>query len=429
MGKDDPTPRYAEPPPSYSKGKTHQVPYHIHAEGLPRLSIRTGSEDYPLDVSDDDSLTDGGTVGCARIRHYVDTGDSGVGDGTIEGLYVLQKLILHGNTATLEGGAIHGEVIVGNDYALGIDPVYAGIYGEATWQGSSHTSPGDFAAVAGRISSTDGDGTGIISTFYVATPTVAVGNLLKTYGLFIDDQVTGNNATTKYGIAVKNGICEFNTGKHADADFIINTDTQAILKADAGSEYVRIGDTTTNYSQFASDGELTLAGTAKVTRTIPVDLTIGGGTATIEAFQGAPSINLDADQETWYFSFEAPNDWDAASDLTLVFMVANEIGETDGRVVSITCIARGYADGEKMSALGQSISASLVLTGGDEAINTVNRVIGLIDYNNAAYPIAAGDTVVVKAMINLGGGGECTGPLHVIAQWVEYTANKLGSST
>lgn len=191
---------------------------------------------------------------------------------------------------------------------------------------------------------------------------------------------------------------------------------------------VRLGDGT-NQACFADDGELTLTGTAKVTRAIPLDLVLGGGTATIEAFKGAPSINLDADTETWYFSFEAPNDWDAASDMTLVFMVANEIAETDGDDVSFTLQVRGYADGETMGDAGQAVAVLQDLTGGDEAIDVVNRCTGTIDYDHGTYPIAAGDTVVVECTVNLADGVECTGPLHIIAQWVEYTANKLGTAT
>jgi len=191
---------------------------------------------------------------------------------------------------------------------------------------------------------------------------------------------------------------------------------------------LRIGDGT-NEAIFAPDGELTLAGTARVTRALRLDLDSQHGTATSEAFLGAPSINLDTDAETFYTSFEAPNDWTAAGDLTLVFMVGNEIAETDGDDVSITCQVRGYADGETMADAGQTVACALNLTGGDEAINIINRVTGVIDYDEATYPIAAGDTVVVEAVVNLGGAGECTGPLHIIAWWVEYTADRLGTAT
>lgn len=182
-----------------------------------------------------------------------------------------------------------------------------------------------------------------------------------------------------------------------------------------------------DYANFGTDGTLTLVGDATVTApSVMLPIITGGGTSTIEAFNGAPSINLDADTETFYGSFDAPNDWDAASDLTLVLMVANEIAEDDGDDVSIVAQVRGYADGDTTSDAGQSVACTLNLTGGDEAINVVNRVTGTIDYDDGTYDIAAGDTVIVECTVNLGGAGECTGPLHVLAWWVEYTANSLG---
>lgn len=171
-----------------------------------------------------------------------------------------------------------------------------------------------------------------------------------------------------------------------------------------------------------SDGKL-----IALNKNLPLPLAIGGGTATIEAFNGAPSINLDADGETFFFSFPAPKEWDAASNIRLVFMVANEIAEDDGDDVSITCQVRGYADGEATSDAGQTVNCTLNLTGGDEAINIVNNVGGNIVYNDGTYPIATGDTVVVKATVDLGGAGECTGPLHIIAMWARYTADKWGA--
>ena len=172
-----------------------------------------------------------------------------------------------------------------------------------------------------------------------------------------------------------------------------------------------------------------IAGELTVTKTLSVilPLDVGGGTADITAFNNSPSINLDADGETFYASFKAPEQWDAASDMTLVMMVGNEIAETDGDDISVTCVVRGYADGETMAAAGQTVAIAQNLTGGDEAIDVVNEASAAIDYNEATYPIAAGDTVTIKATVNITDGTECTGPLHIVAWWVEYTIDKLGA--
>jgi len=192
--------------------------------------------------------------------------------------------------------------------------------------------------------------------------------------------------------------------------------------------HIYIGDGT-NQVDIAADGEITLEGTAKVTKAVPLDLITGGGTSSIEAHAGMPSINLDADGETWYFSFEVPKDWDAVSDLTYTAMVVNEIAEDDNDDISFTGQVRGYADGETTSDAGQAVAVALNLTGGDQAQNVVNKVTGTIDYDHGTYPIAAGDLVVCKFTVNLGDGTETTGPLWIVGHWVEYTADKLGTAT
>lgn len=212
-------------------------------------------------------------------------------------------------------------------------------------------------------------------------------------------------------------------------------DTEIYIHSNADGELtitanvaVNIGDGT-NQLVIQPDGEVGMAGTAKVTRAIPLGLDSQHGTATSEEFKGSPSINLDADNEEWFVSFEAPNDWDEASDMTLVFMVANEIAEDDGDDVSFTIQVRAYADGETVTDAGQTVAVLLDLTGGDEAIDVVNRATGTIDWNHGTYPIAAGDTVVCKCQVNLTNGTEATGPLHILEQRLEYTANKLGTAT
>jgi len=167
---------------------------------------------------------------------------------------------------------------------------------------------------------------------------------------------------------------------------------------------------------------------ADVKKILPLPLNVGGGTADVEAITGAPSINLDTDGEIAYISFAVPKDWDGASDLTIKATVQNEIAETDGDDVDFDVAVHGIADGETGADAGQNVDMTLNLTGGDEAINKVNLVSGVIGYDHGTYPIAAGDTVVMKAVINLGGAGECTGPLHILGWWIEYQANKLGEA-
>jgi len=188
---------------------------------------------------------------------------------------------------------------------------------------------------------------------------------------------------------------------------------------------VTVGDGT-NQAAFASDGTVSLEGTAKVTERVSFPIDAGGGTADTEIFNGAPSINLDNDLETFAFALRVPEAWDGISDITVFFDVGNEIAEDDGDDVSFTLQVRGYADGETMSDAGQAPAGLQDLTGGDQAINVINRVTATIDYDDATYPIVANDTLVIECTVNLAGAGECTGPLHIIAWGIEYVADKLG---
>ena len=162
---------------------------------------------------------------------------------------------------------------------------------------------------------------------------------------------------------------------------------------------------------------------------INLPIATGGGTSNVEAFLGAPSINFDADGETAYASIKIPDDWDYSSNMTIYMMVANEIAEDDGDDVSFTGQVRGYADGETMSDAGAAVTFAKDLTGGDQAINVVNEVTGTVDYDHGTYPIAQLDTLVIEIAVNLGDGTECTGPLHIIAWWVYYKADHLGTAT
>lgn len=251
-----------------------------------------------------------------------------------------------------------------------------------------------------------------------ALDTDAAGIMTVLVGLKLDDGAGDSPAIELIGGSNDDTISLFleDDGTATDSDLVVK------LADAAGDSKLLIRDSgDADVFSIDSDGNL-----IALTKVLPLPLATGGGTSDIAAFNGAPSINLDADTETFYATFRTPSEWDAASNLALVLMVANEIAEDDGDDVSITCQVRGYADGETTGDAGQTVACVLNLTGGDEAINVVNRVTGAIVYNDGTYPIAAGDVVVIKATVNLGGAGECTGPLHVVGMWVEYTATRWG---
>jgi hypothetical protein len=212
-----------------------------------------------------------------------------------------------------------------------------------------------------------------------------------------------------------------------DAGIYIFSPSDGVMRLVADTA-IRFGDGT-NQACFAPDGELTLEGTAKVKDIVPLPIMTGGGTANVEAWNDGPTINFDADTETFYAEFIVPKGWDATGDMTYVALVGNEIAEDDGDDVSFTLQVAAYADGETVSAAGQTVAILQDLTGGDEAINKVNKCSGVIDYNHATYPLSPGDVVQIKGTVNLGAGAECTGPLHICSHGIEFTRDRLGETT
>lgn len=256
------------------------------------------------------------------------------------------------------------------------------------------------------------DDHGIDVIFYGATTAYAIQWDQSTNSLLVKD-----NTTIDIG----------NTTASPDQE-ITPDGTNVDWKINSG--ILTIGDGgTTNFLEIKADGEINLNGTAKVTKNIQLPIQTGGGTVTVSAITGSPSIDFNADGEIVYLSFQVPNDWDAASDLTFKAMIQNEIAETDGDDIEIIWTVHGIVDGELNADLGQTVTHALNLTGGDEAINIVNQVSAAIDYNHGTYPIGAGDSVMMKGIVSLAAGTECTGPLHIIDSWIEYTASKLGTAT
>ena len=131
----------------------------------------------------------------------------------------------------------------------------------------------------------DSSGEEFTGTLKISAST-ASGNVFTLYSKFED--------VVKFHAQANQSAFEFNYGK-ADLDFNVYGTTGLLLKADAGSSYVRLGDTVTNYTQIADDGTQTLVGTAKVNNHITI---------------GAMS---------WHFGVSAPSESDIGIFHTLAF--------------------------------------------------------------------------------------------------------------
>lgn len=207
------------------------------------------------------------------------------------------------------------------------------------------------------------------------------------------------------------------------------------LQASKGSMYLRTGNTddlSSMYFKVANDGDdndwvlsysQSLPLPTPVSRILPLPIATGGGTSDITTFNNAPSINLNADGETFYAQFWVPIDWNRASDLIIRLLVANEIAEDAGDDVSMTLTVNSYADGQTMGTNGQTVTVANNLADGTEAINKMNICTGTIDHDHGTYPILVDRVCTIKGVVNLADTGEATGPLHIVSWWIEYTSN------
>ena len=147
-------------------------------------------------------------------------------------------------------------------------------------------------------------------------------------------QVFVNNSAGAFVLAAALTMAEDNKLLFRDAAIFIQSvaDGELHLEADGS---ITLGDGTNDFT-IASDGTVSLAGTATVTKRVSLPIAVGGGTADVAAFLGASSINLEASDETFLAAVRMPDDWNAASNITVFFDVANEIAETDGDDISFT---------------------------------------------------------------------------------------------
>jgi len=200
------------------------------------------------------------------------------------------------------------------------------------------------------------------------------------------------------------------------------------LFADGG---IRFGDSSagapTNYAQFASDGELTLVGTAKVLKKVtmlPVRSQLGNGTRGV--FKGLKYVIWNEDNYEEYYSITIPTDWDETSDPTIYL---------DGWL-------NDASDSNKFKMVVQAEVADFV--GNGVVPDTNNNYEDEITTGSwAAYTGFQSDFVIDASEIGLSAGetanfrirripatsDEYTGDIYITNVSLEYTANKLGAAT
>jgi len=207
-------------------------------------------------------------------------------------------------------------------------------------------------------------------------------------------------------------------------------DTFLDVFADGG---LRIGDSSagapTNYSKFAADGELTLAGTARVKQEFAV-----GAESFAPGSTGADSVVLN-NYSGWSFdigddmimSFEVPYDCDVSEDLKVeVYWYINEAygagAQVKWQIVYACCPA------DETEAIDAPTHSDTV-TFADKNIPATAK---FLTDNSALIPaasVAQDDLISINLERIAADGTDPTADPVVVRVEIEYTKNKLGEPT
>jgi len=189
-----------------------------------------------------------------------------------------------------------------------------------------------------------------------------------------------------------------------------------------------VGDTT-NYTQIATDGEITLAGTARVKKefTVPLSDFNPGASGPTGALQGIfPSYEFGIGDDM-HTSFEVPTDCDTSEDITIeIYWGINEDYATNSGEVQWSAGWRAVAVGEELTAGGSSGTVDFGDVNIPASANTLIKTEGTI----AAASLSQDDLVALNgARVALDGGSNPSAEPYVVMVNIEYYVNKIGEAT
>ncbi len=229
-----------------------------------------------------------------------------------------------------------------------------------------------------------------------------------------------------------NNVLKFNAttwlnSEAADFDTIIAGDTEPnLLRVDAGTDTVRLGDWDTNYAQFAIDGELTLVGTARVMKHVQLIDELGiGGTAPTVRITEEPYVSYTfAVNNDSHITFEIPGDMDFTEAATIKLHWYTSVDQTDDEV-NWEARWNARAPGEAVNA-GETTDTS-----GDVNCPTQWEILETTIETVPADSIAAGDLIGLhlERIAIIDGTNPSANSIHALSIEFEYTSNKLGLAT
>ncbi|MCP4677727.1 MAG: hypothetical protein GY854_19860 [Deltaproteobacteria bacterium] len=216
--------------------------------------------------------------------------------------------------------------------------------------------------------------------------------------------------------------------------------TDGVLDCGTGSLQLNPGGTatmgdggTTNYAQFAADGELTLAGTARIYRKMIIpsrDLSVGGTAPDQTILGNYIGYSYDIGDDS-VLTTELPNDWASGTDVVIEVdwyidrAYATESGEVQWRAAWSACPhdASEAVDAPTHTDTDDSGDVNIPATAKTLTETAVETI--------PAASLAAGDEIgITLSRIAIDDGNDPGGGADpvVVNVYLKYTADKLGTA-
>jgi hypothetical protein len=222
---------------------------------------------------------------------------------------------------------------------------------------------------------------------------------------------------------------EFNLND-STGEFQLYSQTAGASRARVSSEGTHQFGTAANHAQIAPDGEITLAGTGRVTKKDRIwaqNLGIGATKPDQSIVDNFVVQSYDINDDS-VFQWEVPDDWAVGTDVTVhLHWACNEAFATNSGEVQWEVAWRAVAEDEVYSTGG----ASGTIDSGDINIATNAREIVHTDLGTiAAANLAVDDAVgMTLKRVALDDGANPTADPEVLVIAMVYTSDKLGKAT
>jgi hypothetical protein len=245
-----------------------------------------------------------------------------------------------------------------------------------------------------------------------------------------DFQFAQQTNPTLFIVSANQATDEWVSFAHNQTDGVIDCGSGTLQLNPGGTATMGDGGTT-NYAQFAADGELTLAGTARVKKNVilPVqDLSVGGTAPDQTIIENFIGYSYDIADDS-VFTFAVPNDWASGTDIAVgIHWYINEAYATNNGEVNWQA-AYSLCATNASEAVDNCTEGSI--TSGDINIPATAKYLTTTDIGDIPNAsIAAGDEIgVTLERIALVGGADPTADPVVVHVHLEYTADKLGTAT